>query len=261
MDKFKFKIDSKTQVMGILNITPDSFSDGGLWFTPEKAVKRALEIQKEGASILDIGAQSTRPGFTAINEQEELKRMMPVLTVLRKEIKIPISVDTFYPEVAQMALLSGAQIINDVLGTYIDEMLTLVNKFDAGYISVHNQKNIDTIEPFFKEVQKKAKKLSVSEDKICFDPGVGFNKTREEDLSIIRNLKEYTVKGRASLIGLSRKRVIGYCCGEPPFERRLPGTIAANTVAILNGASIIRVHDVKEAVQAAKIADALKILD
>ena len=256
--KFVLDLSEKTYVMGILNVTPDSFFDGNKWFNVDAAVNRALQIQAEGADIIDIGAQSTRPGCTKISPAEELERLLPVLTALKGQIRVPISVDTFYPEVAQNTLKLGADIINDVTGFKDDNMMKLVSESNCGCIVMHDGSNCH-MKDFFTTQLKKMRNLGITPNRICFDPGFGFGKTYAENLDILKNSKKYSIPGCAMLVGASRKRVIGEACGNIGAEERLPGTIAAHTMAISSGANIVRVHDVKEAVWGAKMADAMKI--
>lgn len=254
--KFTLNLSEKTYVMGILNVTPDSFSDGNKWFDVESAVEHAAQMQCAGADIIDIGAQSTRPGYVKITPEEEMKRLMPVFRALKGQISVPISVDTFYPEVAKEALNEGVSIINDVTGFKNEQMIEIAAQSDCGCIVMHDGMN-SQIKSFFDSQLNKMLENNISQSRICFDPGIGFGKTYEENLEVLKNLKKYLIKGVSTLVGASRKRVIGAPCGNPPFSERMPGTIAAHTIAILNGANIIRVHDVKEAVQAAKVADAI----
>lgn len=254
--KFSLNLNAKTYVMGILNVTPDSFSDGGKWNTVETAVAHALKMQDDGADIIDVGAQSTRPGYVKISPEEELSRLMPVLQALKGQIRVPISVDTFYPAVAKEALAAGADIINDVTGFKDKEMINVASGTDCGCMIIHDGP-LSLMKAFFEKQITKLFKNGIQKGRICLDPGIGFGKSYEENLLAIKNFKDYTVDGVAMMVGASRKRVIGTPCGGPPFEERMPGTIAAHTIAIFNGANIIRVHDVKEAVQAAKVADAI----
>lgn len=255
--KYSLPLGQKTYVMGIVNVTPDSFSDGGKWSNPEKAAEHALLLQEQGADFLDLGGQSTRPGYTPIGCKEEWERLEPVFALLKGKIRVPVSVDTFYPEVAQRALEAGADIINDVTGFARQEMFSLAKQYDCGCIIMHDQPGFATIRPFFARQLEKAVQFGLSPEQVCFDPGVGFGKTYEENLRIVGELKTLLIPGTAMLVGASRKRVIGQPCGNPPFTERLPGTIAAHTLAIAGGADIIRVHDVAEAVQAVRVADAV----
>ena len=254
--QFELDLEKRTYIMGILNVTPDSFSDGGKWGTVDEAVKHALQMQNDGADIIDIGAQSTRTGFVKVSSQEELRRLLPVLQVLRGQLDVPISVDTFYPEVVKEALLYGASIINDVNGFTDELMIELASKNMCGCIITHNGPANKT-KDFLRNQLEKMRKRNIDIQRICMDPGIGFGKTYEENLKIIKNLCAYSTEDCAKMIGLSRKSVIGIACGNIPVEERLPGTITANALAIAGGANIIRVHDVKEAVQAVKMVDTI----
>lgn len=263
MNCFKFKnqkldLCKKTYIMGILNITPDSFSDGGKFDTPEKIINRAKEIEKEGADILDIGAQSTRPGFTKISAKEEWLRLAPVLQDIRKNIKIPISMDTFYPEVAKKAILLGADIINDVSGTENTRMMDVVKNSNCGLVVTHPYENLN-IKSFFEKKLNELTNFGINPENICFDPGIGFGKNRLQDAYIINNVSRIKIENFPLLIGLSRKRIIAESCecDKKDLSALMAGTLAADTVAIIGGANIIRVHDVKEAVNAAKATDYL----
>lgn len=255
--KHIFDLNKKTLVMGILNITPDSFSDGGIYFEPEKAVKRAFEMQNAGADIIDIGGQSTRPGFTKISYDEEWQRLHPVLEGLKGKLEIPISVDTFYPEVARRSINFGAEIINDVNGFKNPEMFKVASKSDCGIVIMHSG-SVKNMKEFFEFKLRESESYGISNERICFDVGIGFLGSRLEDRFAINNLSEFKTKNIALLVGISRKRVIAeYCGGKTENKFKLPGTIAANTIAIQNGANIIRVHDVEEAVFAARTTDAI----
>ncbi len=255
--RYTLPLGEKTYVMGIVNVTPDSFSDGGKWNDPSAAVEHALELQEQGADILDIGGQSTRPGYQTVSAEVEWERLAPVLDKLVGLAKVPISVDTFYPEIARLSLQAGVDIINDVTGFREEEMFRLAAQCHCGCIIMHDQPGFDTIHPFFQERKQKAEQYGIIPERVCFDPGIGFGKTYEENLRILRELAALMVPECAMLVGASRKRVIGQPCGNPPFDQRMPGTIAAHTLAIAGGADIVRVHDVKEAVQAARVADAI----
>lgn len=259
--KFTFPLGEKTYIMGILNVTPDSFSDGGQFFTIENAVEHALEMQKQGADIIDIGAQSTRPGYTPIPPEQEIERLMPVLCALRGKLEIPVSVDTYFPQVAKEALKSGADIINDVSGFAEEGMFDLAAKSDCGCIMMHpcgaKGDILTDVKEFFASKYKTAQACGIAQSRICFDPGVGFGKELEQNYQIIANVDKIKFNGCAFLMAASRKRVIGAPCGNPPFRQRLFGTIAAHTLAMAGGADILRVHDVEQAVQAARVADAI----
>ena len=240
------------QIMGILNVTPDSFSDGGQYFTPEPAIARAFELERGGADILDIGAQSTRPGCKMISPGEELGRLLPVLEGLRGKIKIPISIDTFYPEVADRALALGAAIINDVSGVVTKEMAQAVKTHGAGWVLMHNQNGADfegryddavsEVHEFLEDMARQAMALGIKKECIWLDPGIGFGKSQEDNLRLLANLGRVKVQGFPLLAGVSRKRVTG---------GTQAGTLAAQVTAQLGGADILRTHDVVQARQAA----------
>ena len=240
----------RTYVMGILNVTPDSFS-----------VAHALEMARDGADIIDIGGQSTRPGYTAIPPEEEWARIAQVVPAVVEATGLPVSVDTFYPWVAQKALEAGASILNDVTG-FGEEMLQVAASSQCGCVVMDPGTTggdiCARVRGFFLDRLQAARKLGIAPDRLCFDPGVGFGKTLEENLALLAHVERTKVEGCAFLMAASRKRVTGAPCGNPPFQERLPATLAAHTAAILGGADMVRVHDVKEAVQAAKMADALK---
>ncbi len=262
----------KTYIMGILNITPDSFSDGGLFFDKSTAVKRALQMVEDGSDIIDIGGESTRPGSEPLAIEEELRRTLPVIEALSKEINIPISIDTYKSEVAKRALDAGASIVNDISGLRFDpEMPAVVSEYKVPVVVMHikgTPKNMqqnpvyDALIPeildYLREAIKKATESGVPEDMIIIDPGIGFGKTFEDNLEIIHKLHLFTLLEKPVLIGLSRKAFIGKILGDLPPGERLEGTAAAVAVSIMNGANIIRVHDVKEMAKVAKVADAIR---
>ena len=264
MKKIDYK--NRTLIMGILNITPDSFSDGGKYININKAIKRALQMVKDGADIIDIGGESSRPGADSISAQVELARDRPIVAKLIKKIKVPISIDTYKPEVADACLKLGASIINDITGIDV-EMRKVVAKHKATVVIMHKQgqpktmqKNINynniinDIKKFLKDRVEKARQAGIHD--IIIDPGIGFGKTLEHNLLIIKNLSEFKKLKYPILIGTSRKSFIGKITGENE-DNRLEGTIASNAVAIMNGANVIRVHDVKECKKAAQIVDAI----
>lgn len=253
---------NRTYVMGILNVTPDSFSDGGKYLDPEKALDRALEMELQGADIIDIGGQSTRPGYEAISPEDEWERLRQVVEAVVRGTGAAVSVDTFYPWVAEKALAAGAHIINDVSG-FGDDMFRAAAGSGCGCIVMHpcgaRQGDVlNEVRSFFEERLERARQLGVEPERLCFDPGVGFGKTHEDNLRLIAHVERTKLPGTAYLMAASRKRVTGIPCGSPPFEERLPATITVHTAAVLGGADMVRAHDVKEAVQAARMADALK---
>lgn len=251
----------RTYIMGILNVTPDSFSDGGRYLDPQKALDRAKEMEREGADIIDIGGQSTRPGYTAVSPQEEWERIREILPAVIRETTLAVSVDTFYPQVAELSLEAGAHIINDVSG-FGDAMLRATAESGCGCIVMHprgaDQEILRDVRLFFEERVTAAERVGIRSNRLCLDPGIGFGKAYEDNLRLIARVGETRIPGIAYLMAASRKRVTGAPCGNPPFEERLPATLAAHTAAVLGGADFLRVHDVKEAVQAARMADALK---
>lgn len=266
---FRLPLGRRTYIMGILNVTPDSFSDGGLYLQPEKAVERALEIQREGADIIDIGAQSTRPGAQPLSEEEEAHRLTPVLEALKGKLDIPVSVDTFSPKIAEFALKHGAAIVNDVSGKVNPDIALLVKNYCAGWVMMHNAGGaaavdvrhdggvLQTVRSFFIKAAGQAKAFGIGAEQLCFDAGIGFGKSHTDNLNLLRHMREVKIDGTALLTAASRKRVVGYATGEQTPEFREAGTIAAHTAAIAGGTDIIRVHDVRQALQGARMADAL----
>lgn len=264
--KYFLPLNGPACIMGILNVTPDSFSDGGRSFEPEVAVANALAMQEQGAGMLDIGGQSTRPGFTAIPPEEEWERIEPVLKALTGRLRIPISVDTFYPQVASLALSAGADVINDVNGFTDAAMFPAVLGSTCGCIIMHNghvlqedpaEDILTRVRRFFEDKLCYAQEIGIDPERICFDPGIGFGKTYEENLRLLANVEAVKVEGCAFLMAASRKGVIGKSSGNPPAPERVPGTLAAHTIAQAGGAQLLRVHDVREAVQAAQVAYAV----
>jgi dihydropteroate synthase len=258
--------------MGILNVTPDSFSDGGLYFDKDKAIQHALRMEYEGADIIDVGGESTRPGSEAISVQEEIRRVVPVIESLVKKVKVPISIDTYKSAVAEAAISAGASIVNDISGLRFDpKMSEVVAKNKVPVVIMHikgtpkdMQKNptykalIPEIMDYLREGITIAQRAGIPDDKIIIDPGIGFGKTVEHNLEIIKRLHEFTGFEKPILLGPSRKSFIGKILDDLPVTERLEGTAAAITIGIFNGANIVRVHDVKAMVRVARIADAIK---
>lgn len=269
---FSLDFSKKTYIMGILNVTPDSFSESGLYFDKSAAIKRAIQMAEEGADIIDIGGESTRPDSEPITLEEELRRTIPVIETLAKEVKIPISIDTYKSEVARKALDAGASMVNDISGLRFDlAMPKLVSEYKVPVVIMHikgspkdMQQNpvyealIPEIMDYLREGIRIAMNSGISKYKIIIDPGIGFGKTFEHNLEIIHNLHEVTFLEKPILIGPSRKAFIGKILGGAPVTDRLEGTAAAVAISITNGANIIRVHDVKEMIKVAKVADAIK---
>ena len=257
----KLSLSGKTRIMGILNITPDSFSDGGENFSLEKAVSAAIKMEKDGADIIDIGGQSTRPGATPISEEEEWDRIKDIIPAVLSSVNMPVSVDTFYPSVAEKALSLGCHIINDVSGNVSPEMAKIVSFYGAGWCLVHNIEEATndisaTVHTRLLDMLQKATSLGVKKENICLDAGIGFSKTREQDRILINETNRVRVEGSAYLLGLSRKRVIGEAlCRETAPEERDFGTIAANIIGVIGGANILRVHNVAATSDVLKVAD------
>jgi dihydropteroate synthase len=256
----------RTLVMGVLNVTPDSFSDGGRFSDVERAGDRARAIASEGADILDIGGESTRPGATPVSAEDELARVLPTLRRAAAEVSCPISIDTYKAVVAERAIAAGARIVNDVWGLSRDPaMAGVVAAGGAALIVMHNRAAADGSIDILGEVLRflassldVARRAGIDERRIAVDPGIGFGKTLEQNLILIAKLGVLRKRlGRPVLLGASRKSMIGRIFQSEPAER-VPGTIALHTAGVLAGASIIRAHDVHEAVQAARVIDRLK---
>lgn len=257
-------LGKRTYIMGIINVTPDSFSDGGDRFSAETALTAAIEMENQGADILDIGGQSTRPGFTKIPPEEEWQRLEKALYLILKNTSLPVSVDTFYPEVAEKALALGCHIINDVSGEASPKMAEVVKKYNAGWVLMHlgGEQSDDICTEVHNglcDLLKKAVSLGVESTHICLDPGIGFGKTVEQNYKLISYTSNVKLEQNAYLLGASRKRFIGAALPKDiSVKERDFGTIAAHTVGVIGGADIIRVHDVKGSVLAAKVADELR---
>ncbi|HBF34921.1 TPA: dihydropteroate synthase [Candidatus Sumerlaeota bacterium] len=269
----KYLLGKRTLIMGILNVTPDSFSDGGRYYDPEKAVAHALQMVADGADILDIGAESTRPGSEPVSEEEQIRRAIPVIEGIRSSgCKIPISVDTTRAAVMREALAQGASIINDISGLHDDPMLAqLAAETGAGLILMHMQGAPKTMQQaphyenvtrdvcdFLKESIRIALDAGVSSEQICLDPGIGFGKTLEHNLELINHTEELRALGYPILLGLSRKTFVGKLCGDLPPEERLEGSLSAAVIGVLHGADILRVHDVQATKRAVYVADAFR---
>ncbi|MBQ7630787.1 MAG: dihydropteroate synthase [Selenomonadaceae bacterium] len=253
--------DKKTLIMGILNVTPDSFSDGGNFYEVDAAINHAEKLVANGADIIDIGAESTRPNFTPITADEEILRLEKIIPKI-KNFGVPVSVDTYKPKVAEIALELGAEIINDISGLADDEMIHVAKKFNAPVIAMHNRKFegnvIDDIKNFFRQTLKRCENFGLN-TQIIFDAGIGFNKTQEENLTVLRNLRELKIldgKNIPLLLGVSRKSVIGYATGFE-IDNRDEATGAICVLAISQGVNILRVHNVKMISKMRTMADAI----
>lgn len=255
--------------MGVLNVTPDSFSDGGRYFDRGRAIEQAHELVAEGAAILDIGGESTRPGASAVDAEEETRRVLPVIEAVVSSVEVPVSVDTSKPEVMRAAIAAGATMINDVRALRAPGAMEAVAASQAAVCLMHMQGEPRTMQgdPRYADVVAEVrefllKRLAACEDagiareRIAIDPGFGFGKTLEHNLALLRGLPQLRVSGVPILVGLSRKAMLGTILGKPADER-LHGSVALATVAVLNGARIIRAHDVAETVDAVKVAAAV----
>ena len=261
--KYRLALGKKTYVMGILNVTPDSFSDGGQFNNVDAAVKHALEMVEQGADIIDVGGESTRPGHFEVNTFEEIDRILPVIEKLSGELKVPISVDTSKALVAQKALEAGACIVNDVWGMQREPAIAdVVSKFGAGVIMMHNQETkeykdlMGDIISFLRTSIGIAEKAGIVRECLVIDPGIGFGKKFEHNLEVMRRLRELKSLDLPVLLGTSRKSFIGNVLDLPVGER-LEGTAATVTLGIAHGVDIVRVHDIKEMVRVSRMTDAI----
>ena len=257
-----FDTDNHTYVMGILNVTPDSFSDGGKWNHMDSALKHAEEMMKDGAHIIDVGGESTRPGHIQITDEEEIERTAPVIEKIKSNFDIPVSIDSYKSKVAEAAIKAGADLVNDVWGfKYDDKMADLVAKTKVACCLMHNNDtNVydDPEKDILRQMQEcidLAIKAGVSKDKIMTDPGIGFGKTYEMNLEVLKNVKAFKNLGYPVLLGTSRKSVIGLTLDLPSDERE-EGTLATSVYGMLNGCSFVRVHDVKKNIRAIQMTEA-----
>jgi len=259
----KLPLGTRTLVMGILNVTPDSFSDGGRYNQIEATLAWARQVVDDGADIIDLGGESTRPGYTPVSVDEELDRVIPVLEVLVREISVPISIDTTTALVARRALEMGAHIINDQWALRSDrEMASVVAEYQAPLIMMHNQHDtiyrdlMGDIVQFLQESIALAVQAGIARENLIIDPGIGLGKTSEQNLEILRRLRELDCLGLPVMLGTSRKSMIGKVLGLP-FDQRVEGTGATVALGIAQGVDIVRVHDVKEMVRVARMTDAV----
>lgn len=264
----------KTLVMAILNVTPDSFSDGGEFFSIDEALRRAERLVEEGADILDVGGESTRPNSARVSIEEEIRRVAPVIEAIAERFDVPVSIDTSKAEVAETAVEAGAEIINDVSGLRFDERIAQVAAAEkSGLILMHLRGDFETmhrqkpVEDILKEVSEgfhwsveKAESFGVKRENIALDVGVGFSKTFNQNLELLAKLDKLTKEFSEfpMLVGASRKSFIGKILGDVPARERLSGSLASAAVAAWNGANIVRVHDVKATVEALKVVEAIK---
>jgi dihydropteroate synthase len=257
-------------VMGVLNVTPDSFSDGGLWLDPEAAIEHALEMERDGAGIIDIGGESTRPGADPVAESEELRRVLPVVEALKERLTVPISIDTRKPLVALRAVEAGAEIVNDTNGEETDwKMAEVAAQADAGFVFMHTRGTPTTmrslaryedvvahVRSFLADSAIELERRGVARDSIVLDPGFGFAKNPEQSLELLRRLDEIVSVGLPVLVGTSRKSFIGAVLDLPEHDR-VEGTISTVVTAVEKGARIVRVHDVRPVVRAVRMTEAV----
>jgi len=259
----------RTRVMGILNVTPDSFSDGGRYVDPDQAVRHGLEMVEHGADLLDVGGESTRPGSDPVSADEEWRRVGPVIRNLANKVDVPLSVDTMKPEVAAKAIDAGASIVNDVSGLREPAMVRVVASGRVGAVVMHMLGNPKTMQShpeyddvvgevrsFLSERIRVLEAAGVPSDAVAVDPGVGFGKTQEHNLALLRNLDRIAALGHPVVVGVSRKSFIERLGGGESSER-LVGGLAAASLAVAKGARVVRVHDVRETVRAMRVADAI----
>ncbi|RWZ51277.1 dihydropteroate synthase [Halobacillus fulvus] len=258
-----YDLATQSLVMGILNITPDSFSDGGQYNSVDAAVAQAVQMEEDGAHIIDIGGESTRPGHDPVTEKEELDRVLPVIRAVKQKVSLPISIDTYKAEVARQAVEAGASIINDVWGAKKEpEIAEVAANYDVPIILMHNRENkiynslIDDMKDDLKGSIQIARQAGVKDKQIILDPGVGFAKTPEDNLMVMRHLHQFHDLGYPLLLGSSRKSFIGLTLDLPKTER-MEGTGATVCYAISQGVQMVRVHDVKPIVRMTKMMDAM----
>lgn len=271
LERLFAEMGSRTLIMGILNVTPDSFSDGGAYPDADAAIEHAIEMERDGADIIDIGGESTRPGSDPISAAEEIERVVPVIRELSKAVSIPISIDTYKADVAAAALDAGALIVNDISGGTFDSnmpSLLVERRCPAIIMHIKGAPKEMQLKPEYKDLmgevfaylrERTDALIAAGMDRqlLIIDPGFGFGKTAEHNLEILRRLRELKSLGYPILIGTSRKSTIGKILGGAPISERLEGTAATVAIAIANGADIVRVHDVKEMARVARMADAV----
>lgn len=262
--KRNFDVKKHTYIMGILNVTPDSFFDGGSFNSLDKALYHAQEMVDEGVDIIDVGGESTRPGYTLLSDEEEIERIAPVVVKLKENFDMPVSLDTYKSKVAQAGIEAGADLINDIWGLkYDDNLAKVIAENNVSCCLMHNRDNTeyenflsDVIDDM-RETVNIAHRAGIKDEKIILDPGIGFGKTYEHNLIMLNNLGCLAKLGYPLLLGASRKSVIGNALGLPVNER-LEGTIATSVMAVMNGYAFVRVHDVKENLRAVKMALAVR---
>lgn len=261
--KKEFDIKNRTYIMGILNVTPDSFSDGGKWNSMDAALSHALSMVEEGADIIDIGGESTRPGHQQITSEEEIARIVPVIKAVKREIDLPVSIDTYKADVAAAAIDAGADLVNDIWGLKYDpEMAGLIARTGVACCLMHNKEQAE-YEDFFPDMLREteecvelAKAAGIPDEKIILDPGIGFGKTREMNLETLHYLERFHALGYPMLLGASRKSVIGLTL-DLPTDQRLEGTLVTTVLAVMKGYAFVRVHDIRENLRTIRMAEAI----
>ena len=259
----EFDVKNRTYIMGILNVTPDSFSDGGKWNCMDHALKHTETMIAEGADILDVGGESTRPGHTPVGAQEEIERVLPVIEAVKSRFDIPISVDTYKSCVAEESLKAGADLINDIWGLKYDpEMAPVIAKYDVACCLMHNKDNTEYnnfIVDMLAETQECvniAKKAGIKDERIILDPGVGFGKNYEMNLATMKHLELFQQLGYPVLLGTSRKSMIGLAL-DLPVDQRVEGTLATSVIGVMKGCAFVRVHDIKENKRVIRMTEAI----
>ena len=257
----EYKLGERTYIMGILNVTPDSFSDGGKFNEIEAAVSQAKKLVEDGADIIDVGGESTRPGAEYVTEEEEIKRVVPIIKAIKKELDVTISIDTYKSQTAEEAIKAGADIINDIWGAKYDKNIAKVAaKYNVPIILMHNREDkpyenlMEDVKNDLRESIKIAMDAGVKKENIILDPGIGFAKTYEENLVVMKNLKEVRDMGYPVLLGTSRKSMIGNTLNLP-VDQRVEGTLVTTVMGIMAGCEFIRVHDVLENKRACVMTD------
>lgn len=271
--QFEIQFPQPPLLMGILNVTPDSFSDGGQYMDPGAAVDQALRMVQEGADIIDIGGESTRPGAAPVDEAEECARVIPVIRRLVNQVRVPLSIDTLKPKVAEAALEAGASLVNDVAANREDEMLwRTVARYGAGYVAMHMQGTpatmqlaprydsiVDELNQFFGDRLERLGACGLSREQVILDPGIGFGKTPEHNLQLLAELGRFAGWQRPVLLGVSRKSFLGKITGVSEPTERLPESLAGALWGYLAGVQIFRIHDVRATRQALKVAEAIRL--
>ncbi|MCR1839402.1 dihydropteroate synthase [Murimonas intestini] len=258
-----FDTDHHTYIMGILNVTPDSFSDGGKWNEREAALRHVQDMTEQGADIIDIGGESTRPGYTLLSDEEEMSRILPIIEAVKANFDVPVSVDTYKGAVAEAAIKAGADLVNDIWGLKYDTRLAgIIAEYDVACCLMHNRKEADYTDFMpdmcndLRETLDIAKKAGIRDERIILDPGVGFGKTYENNLEAVNKLETLHELGYPILLGTSRKSMIGLALGLPSSER-VEGTLVTTVFGVMKGAAFVRVHDIKENARAIKMAEAI----